>query len=62
MNCEIARRLMESNDPALAAHQRTCPSCIVGANARYYEAPPALEQRVHAAGTMLCDRIVFIEG
>ena len=49
MNCEIARRLMESNDPALAAHQRTCPSCIVGANARYYEAPPALEQRVRAA-------------
>jgi anti-sigma factor RsiW len=46
MNCETARRMMETNDPALAQHQRSCPSCIVGTHARYYEAPPALEQKI----------------
>lgn len=46
MNCEIARRMRDSNDPALAAHLRSCPSCLVGANGRYYEAPPALEQKI----------------
>jgi len=46
MNCEIARRLMETNDPSLAQHLRSCPSCIVRAQARYYEAPPALEQKI----------------
>jgi anti-sigma factor RsiW len=46
MNCEIARRLMEANDPALAEHVLSCPSCIVGTHARYYEAPPGLEQRI----------------
>jgi anti-sigma factor RsiW len=49
MNCEIARRMSEANDPALAQHQRSCPSCIVGAHARYYEAPPALEQKIRAS-------------
>jgi anti-sigma factor RsiW len=49
MNCEIARRLMETNDPSLAQHLRSCPSCIVGAHARYYEAPPALEQKIRAS-------------
>jgi anti-sigma factor RsiW len=48
MNCEIARRMTETNDPALAQHQRSCLSCIVGAHARYYEAPPALEQKIRA--------------
>lgn len=46
MNCEIARRLMETNDPALAQHLLSCPSCIVRTQARYYEAPPALEQKI----------------
>jgi len=46
MNCEIARRMMEINDPALAEHERSCPSCIVRTQARYYEAPPALEQKI----------------
>ncbi len=46
MNCEIARRLLESNDPALAGHMRSCPSCMIGAHARYYEAPPGLEQKI----------------
>ena len=49
MNCEIARRMTETNDPALAQHQLSCPSCIVGAHARYYEAPPALEQKIRAS-------------
>ena len=46
MNCEIARRLMEANDPALADHERSCPTCIVRTQGRYYEAPPALEQKI----------------
>ena len=49
MNCEIARQMTETNDPALAQHQLSCPSCIVGAHARYYEAPPALEQKIRAS-------------
>jgi len=48
MSCEIARRMSETNDPALAQHQRSCPSCIVGAHARYYEAPPTLERKIRA--------------
>jgi anti-sigma factor RsiW len=48
MNCEIARRLMETNDPSLAQHLRSCASCAIGTHARYYEAPPALEQRIRA--------------
>ncbi len=46
MNCDIARRMMETNDPALADHLRSCPSCMVRTQARYYEAPPALEQKI----------------
>ena len=46
MNCEIAHRMRESNDPALAEHLRSCSACIVGAHARYYEAPPALEEKI----------------
>src|SRR5208283_1388210 len=49
MNCEIARRMTEANDPALAQHLGSCPSCIVGAHARYYEVPPALEQKIRAS-------------
>ena len=45
-NCEIARRLMEANDPALAEHLRSCPSCIVRAHAPYYKAPLGLEQKI----------------
>lgn len=46
MNCETARRMMETNDPALDRHLLTCPSCLVGTHARYYEAPPGLEQKI----------------
>jgi anti-sigma factor RsiW len=46
MNCETAQRLMESNDPALAEHVLTCPSCMIGAHARYYEAPAGLEGEI----------------
>ncbi len=46
MSCETARRMLEANDPALAGHMRSCPSCLIGAHARYYEAPPGLEQRI----------------
>ena len=46
MNCETARRLMETNDPALAEHMLSCQSCIVRTHARYYEAPPGLEQKI----------------
>jgi anti-sigma factor RsiW len=49
MNCEIARRMTEANDPALAQHLTSCPSCIVGVHARYYEAPAALEQKIRAS-------------
>jgi anti-sigma factor RsiW len=46
MNCEIAERLTETNDPALAQHLLSCPSCIVRTNARYYEAPAGLERKI----------------
>jgi anti-sigma factor RsiW len=46
MNCESARLLMETNDPALAEHLLSCPSCVVRTQARYYEAPPGLEQKI----------------
>src|SRR5262245_33379205 len=46
MNCETARRLMETNDPSLADHVLSCPSCLIGTHARYYEAPPGLEGKI----------------
>lgn len=46
MNCETARLLMETKDPSLAQHLVSCPSCIVRTRARYYEAPPGLEQKI----------------
>jgi anti-sigma factor RsiW len=46
MNCEIARRMMENNDPGLADHLRSCQSCIIRTHARYYEAPAGLEQKI----------------
>ena len=46
MNCEIARRMAETNDPALSQHLSSCTSCIVRNNARYYEAPAGLEGRI----------------
>lgn len=46
MTCEIARRLMETNDPGLSQHRLSCLSCIVGTHARYYEAPAGLEQKI----------------
>jgi anti-sigma factor RsiW len=46
MNCETARLLMETNDPTLAEHLLSCPSCVVRRQARYYEAPPGLEQKI----------------
>jgi anti-sigma factor RsiW len=46
MTCEVARRMMETNDPALAEHQLTCLSCNLQTKARYYQAPAGLEQRI----------------
>jgi anti-sigma factor RsiW len=46
MNCETARRLTETNDPRLAQHLLSCPSCVVRANAPYYEAPAGLERKI----------------
>jgi anti-sigma factor RsiW len=46
MNCETARRLMESNDPALAQHLTSCLPCIMRTQAKYYEAPSGLEQKI----------------
>jgi anti-sigma factor RsiW len=46
MSCETARLLMETNDPALAEHMESCPSCLIGANVPYYDAPPGLEQKI----------------
>jgi len=46
MNCDIARHMMETNDPALAEHMASCQSCVIRNHARYYEAPPGLEQRI----------------
>lgn len=48
MSCEIARRMMEANDPALAQHLRSCLSCAVGTHARYYEAPAGLEHKIRS--------------
>ena len=48
MICEIARQMMRSNSPGLAQHLRSCPSCAVSTQARYYEATPALEQKIRA--------------
>jgi anti-sigma factor RsiW len=49
MSCETARRLMEANDPALAQHLLTCPSCVVQAHVPYYEAPPGLEEKIRGS-------------
>jgi anti-sigma factor RsiW len=46
MNCEKARLMMENDDPALADHLRSCPSCMVGTHARYYRAPEGLEEKI----------------
>jgi anti-sigma factor RsiW len=46
MNCETARLMMETDDPALEEHLRSCPSCILRTQARYYEAPPGLEGKI----------------
>jgi anti-sigma factor RsiW len=48
MNCETARLMMENNDPGLADHLRSCPSCIMRTQARYYEAPAGLEEKIRA--------------
>jgi anti-sigma factor RsiW len=46
MNCETARRMMETNDPALAEHLLACPSCAIAAVAPYYEAPAGLDEKI----------------
>ena len=46
MSCETARILMETNDPHLAEHMASCPSCIVQSHARYYTAPAGLEEKI----------------
>ncbi|MGA7413152.1 MAG: hypothetical protein WBW33_21930, partial [Bryobacteraceae bacterium] len=46
MNCETARLMMETNDPGLAQHLLSCQSCIIRTHARYFEAPPELEQKI----------------
>jgi anti-sigma factor RsiW len=46
MNCEIARRMMENDDPGLADHLRSCQSCVIRTRARYYDAPDGLEQKI----------------
>jgi anti-sigma factor RsiW len=46
MNCETARRMMETNDPGLEGHLRSCVSCIVQNNAPYYDAPSGLERKI----------------
>ncbi len=46
MNCETARLMMENNDPGLARHLASCPSCIIRTRAPYYEAPPDLQQKI----------------
>ncbi len=48
MNCETARRMMENNDPGLADHLRSCPSCVIRTHAKYYEAPAGLEEKIRA--------------
>jgi anti-sigma factor RsiW len=46
MNCETARVMIENNDPALADHLRSCLPCIMRTQARYYEAPAGLEDKI----------------
>jgi anti-sigma factor RsiW len=46
MSCETARAMMENDDRGLDEHLASCPSCVVGAHAHYYEAPPGLEQKI----------------
>ena len=46
MNCEAGRILMETNDSGLADHIMSCPSCLVGTRACYYQAPAGLEDRI----------------
>jgi anti-sigma factor RsiW len=46
VNCETARSLMESNDPALKNHLLSCLPCIMRTQAKYYEAPLGLEQKI----------------
>jgi anti-sigma factor RsiW len=46
MNCEVAQRMMETNDPALARHLVSCMACIMRTQASYYEAPPDLERKI----------------
>jgi anti-sigma factor RsiW len=48
MNCEVARRMMENDDPGLADHLRSCQSCVIRTHARYYEAPAGLEAKIRA--------------
>jgi anti-sigma factor RsiW len=48
MNCEIAQHMMENDDPRLADHLRSCQSCIIRTQARYYKAPVGLEQKIRA--------------
>lgn len=51
MSCEIARRLMESGEGATAirTHVASCLPCAIGENARYYQAPAGLEQKIRAS-------------
>src|SRR6202008_720721 len=42
----IARPLQETGDPALAGHLRTCLDCNMQKHARYFEAPPGLEEKI----------------
>lgn len=46
MSCEIARRLVESGDAGLRLHTESCLSCAIGEQARYYEAPAGLEEKI----------------
>jgi anti-sigma factor RsiW len=46
MNCEIARTMIANQDPALADHILSCIPCIMRTQARYYQAPPGLHQKI----------------
>jgi len=46
MNCETARLMLDRNDPDLARHLLSCPSCRIRTYAPYYEAPPGLENKI----------------
>ena len=48
MNCEIARAMMENDDPGLSDHLRSCQSCMIRTHAKYYEAPAGLEEKIRA--------------